>query len=77
MAFLRSHKLEEYTVDLKQNWIKKENGVVRDQFGCEISGDEGAKTLTHKGIVIATVNSVTAAKEISRIYLNDFINHYN
>jgi hypothetical protein len=70
----RSLKLQDYKSDLKQNWLKKGNALIKDQFGCEISG-MGAKTLSHKGEELITVNSIQAAKEISRIYLNDLINH--
>jgi hypothetical protein len=58
--------------DLKQNWTRIPNKHY-DQFGfiicCKIAGYE----LYHKGQLVITTHCLNAAKEISRIILNDKI----
>lgn len=61
---------------LKQNWLLNTYGKhYTDQFGFKIEYQSRKVTyrLTYKDELDLTVNSLTAAKMISTIYLNDVI----
>lgn len=72
--------IESLNEDMKQNWTAyKWDGIssYKDQFGFEIirNGNNGNYKLTHKTIFLIETLSLNAAKEISRIYLNDLISN--
>jgi hypothetical protein len=79
MILKRKRTTVEYlNEDLKQNWTEHRwDGIVayRDQFGCSIrrNAKSGDFVLSHRGIDLLTVFCLNAAKEISRIYINDVI----
>lgn len=62
----------EYHESMKQNWLNMGTGYY-DQFGFEIVRGKHYK-LYWKEVFIVETHSITAAKEISLILINDKIN---
>lgn len=70
-----SPKVEYYHEDMKQHWTcNNYSNVYHDQFGFEIHYSIEGYRLEFKNRIIHRFNNLTAAKEVSRIMINDLIN---